>query len=670
MTLQRQVHPSTIRRLSMNNSPSEGWLLGEHCQASDEPSAPCAVLTRTVTHTTVKWADDVEEDVLAVDLMPRQAFYSHDFLPHDYVARTADVDRFDPRRACISERVNDEDIIPTATHTPTAQPVPMGVVKSVDLKARTALVEWRCTLQDNPQEVSLFELAPHPFVDVRLADVVFIPPDQQSQDCGAWVGRVTAFSGFSAQVQLACGSSEWFDVECLRIADMDGHYESSVSSDEEDEPTTGSIEGLRESFDFEECVEASSQNEDEEMQEEEECVTCEQPHSETSEGSSSSTRAPEILAFDVLEDISALDHKFVDRPSPPPRVLMRAVRREHSVLQKGLLDGSEGVVAPIAVRTYSSRSDLFRAMVVGPPGTPYSNVPFFFDMSLSPQYPSEPPLVHFMASYVSSCEKLNPNLYNDGKVCLSILGTWAGPSWDPQKSTLLQVLISLQGLVLVEDPYFNEPGHEWECNSEHGRNASALYNENVRLLVLRAAMNVSKQPPCGFEEIVAAHFARHGPRLLAECEEALLEVNAGRTSEGFRKVGGSELFFAVEQPRVTIQANWKRPSVLAATSATVIHIIKAIPPEQLTAYVGTHQELFTRFQTAVEQLDTEKDMRKKVISERDDLIKTRDEIAKALEQERDKAEQERQQAEQARKARQKRQKQRSVVCSSQLQGAS
>ena len=25
------------------------------------------------------------------------------------------------------------------------------------------------------------------------------------------------------------------------------------------------------------------------------------------------------------------------------------------------------------------------AEVVGPPGTPYSNVPFFFDMSLSPQ---------------------------------------------------------------------------------------------------------------------------------------------------------------------------------------------------------------------------------------------------------------------------------------------
>ena len=26
-----------------------------------------------------------------------------------------------------------------------------------------------------------------------------------------------------------------------------------------------------------------------------------------------------------------------------------------------------------------------------------------------------------------------------GKVCLSLLGTWAGPSWEPSKSTLMQV---------------------------------------------------------------------------------------------------------------------------------------------------------------------------------------------------------------------------------------
>jgi len=30
-------------------------------------------------------------------------------------------------------------------------------------------------------------------------------------------------------------------------------------------------------------------------------------------------------------------------------------------------------------------------------------------------------------------------------VCLSILGTWAGPGWNGAYSTLLQILVSIQG---------------------------------------------------------------------------------------------------------------------------------------------------------------------------------------------------------------------------------
>jgi ubiquitin-protein ligase len=36
-----------------------------------------------------------------------------------------------------------------------------------------------------------------------------------------------------------------------------------------------------------------------------------------------------------------------------------------------------------------------------------------------------------------------------GKVCLSLLGTWSGPGWDPKRSTLLQVLVSIQSLIMV-----------------------------------------------------------------------------------------------------------------------------------------------------------------------------------------------------------------------------
>lgn len=47
------------------------------------------------------------------------------------------------------------------------------------------------------------------------------------------------------------------------------------------------------------------------------------------------------------------------------------------------------------------------------------------------------------------------NLYEEGKVCLSILGTWAGDRneiWSAARSSLLQAFISIQGLVLVKEP--------------------------------------------------------------------------------------------------------------------------------------------------------------------------------------------------------------------------
>jgi ubiquitin-conjugating enzyme E2 O len=51
-------------------------------------------------------------------------------------------------------------------------------------------------------------------------------------------------------------------------------------------------------------------------------------------------------------------------------------------------------------------------------------------------------------------------------VCLSLLGTWRGETTEnwTSKSTLLQVLVSVQSLILVNDPYFNEPGYEQQMN--------------------------------------------------------------------------------------------------------------------------------------------------------------------------------------------------------------
>lgn len=48
--------------------------------------------------------------------------------------------------------------------------------------------------------------------------------------------------------------------------------------------------------------------------------------------------------------------------------------------------------------------------------------------------------------------RFNPNLYAEGKVCLSLLGTWSGPGWVPGVSSLAQVLLSIQSAILVEAP--------------------------------------------------------------------------------------------------------------------------------------------------------------------------------------------------------------------------
>ena len=92
-----------------------------------------------------------------------------------------------------------------------------------------------------------------------------------------------------------------------------------------------------------------------------------------------------------------------------------------------------------------SFQDILRVMITGPVGTPYEHGLFVFDVRLPPDYPASPPVFY----YLSQCAgRLNPNLYEDGKVCVSLLGTWAGRGSEvwTSKSNVLQVLVSIQGI--------------------------------------------------------------------------------------------------------------------------------------------------------------------------------------------------------------------------------
>ncbi|XP_053698475.1 (E3-independent) E2 ubiquitin-conjugating enzyme UBE2O isoform X2 [Sabethes cyaneus] len=180
----------------------------------------------------------------------------------------------------------------------------------------------------------------------------------------------------------------------------------------------------------------------------------------------------------------------------------KAVQREHKLLRTALPSG-------VWVRTFEDRLDLLSVMIEGPKKTPYEGGLFLFDIQLGQDYPSAPPLCH----YISYCsDRLNPNLYEDGKVCVSLLGTWSGRGtemWGPN-STLLQVIVSIQGLILVDEPYFNEAGYDKQKGSQQGKENSRMYNEMVILKLVQSMSKMIANPPEIFSAQIIAHFREHG----------------------------------------------------------------------------------------------------------------------------------------------------------------
>jgi ubiquitin-protein ligase len=176
--------------------------------------------------------------------------------------------------------------------------------------------------------------------------------------------------------------------------------------------------------------------------------------------------AKESSAFSNEDPSNSMDRKKLQR-----------LKKEISILSSSLPDG-------IFVKVDEDHFDFMKVMIIGPEGTPYENGCFLFDLYLPQDFPESCPKMKFLTTG-SGQFYFNPNLYKTGKVCLSLLGTWSGPSWDPETSTLLQLLVSLQGMVLVDYPLENEPGQEGKAQSED----SLSYNKGIRHATLEYAMN-------------------------------------------------------------------------------------------------------------------------------------------------------------------------------------
>ncbi len=118
------------------------------------------------------------------------------------------------------------------------------------------------------------------------------------------------------------------------------------------------------------------------------------------------------------------------------------------------------------------------ALVIGPADTLYADGFYFFKFTFPVDYPFSPPLLRFLTG--DGQTRFNPNLYRNGKVCLSILNTWKGEQWTSCQ-TIRSILLTLVTL-FHNNPLLNEPG----ITKKH--HACKPYNEIIRYRNYQIAM--------------------------------------------------------------------------------------------------------------------------------------------------------------------------------------
>ncbi|KAK4975754.1 hypothetical protein LTR42_003375 [Elasticomyces elasticus] len=149
------------------------------------------------------------------------------------------------------------------------------------------------------------------------------------------------------------------------------------------------------------------------------------------------------------------------------------ITRELSQVQKN---------ADISIAVAVKDSDVrhIRALIIGPPETPYEYGFFEFELKMPKDYPIKSPNVRAMTTN-GGRTRFNPNIYAEGK--LSDYDSNPGEEWSSAQG-LESVLLSIQSL-MSSNPYENEPGYE---TAKKGSPLPAAYVAKIRHETLRLSV--------------------------------------------------------------------------------------------------------------------------------------------------------------------------------------
>jgi ubiquitin-protein ligase len=157
------------------------------------------------------------------------------------------------------------------------------------------------------------------------------------------------------------------------------------------------------------------------------------------------------------------------------------------------------------------------ACVFGPQGTPYEDCPMLYEFNVGPTFPFDPPKVEFRT--YDGITRFHPNMYKEGKCCLSILHTWEGPKW-ASTMRLSTILVTLQSL-MDTNPLAHEPGFAGKTSATHTAYAEFVEFSCMRYIVERQeSLLKGKQQPTAFQPFVE-EFQSRIPAILQRLKKRL-----------------------------------------------------------------------------------------------------------------------------------------------------
>lgn len=166
------------------------------------------------------------------------------------------------------------------------------------------------------------------------------------------------------------------------------------------------------------------------------------------------------------------------------------------------------------------------ALIIGPENTPYAYGNYLFEIDFPNDYPFNPPKFTFLTN--SDNIRMNPNLYRNGKVCISILNTWRGDQWSSCQ-TIKTILLTL--LTIFNDkPLLNEPGYR-EDSIDFLPYNKILKFKNIEIAIIKILNKKIYPNIClKFEEIINDKFKQNYNNIIKNIKDNKKDNGLCKTS--------------------------------------------------------------------------------------------------------------------------------------------